>query len=94
MAGELGYFTMFFFYLIIYHSLREQESKNLPDWGKMEFYDYPPKPWSEVLSGASSQGRDLVAQLVRYESHERISAAEVGYKLTTSKLLPAINIML
>lgn len=45
----------------------------------MEFYDYPPKPWAEVLRGVPSQGRDLVERLVRYESQERMSAAEVHH---------------
>ncbi|KAK2768204.1 hypothetical protein FQN54_000056 [Arachnomyces sp. PD_36] len=52
------------------------ECKTLPDWGKMEFYDYAPQAWAEVLRGASTQGRDLVERLVRYESQERICAAE------------------
>ncbi|EAW07468.1 putative cell division protein kinase (Ctk1) [Aspergillus clavatus NRRL 1] len=53
------------------------ETAKLPDWGKIEFYKYPPKPWDEVLRGASSRGRDLVSKLVRYEGSERLSAAEV-----------------
>lgn len=65
-----------------------QESQNLPDWGKMEFYDYPPTPWAEVLRGAPSQGRDLVSRLVQYESHERISAAEVNYRSPNAEFVP------
>ncbi|KAL4900998.1 hypothetical protein BDW74DRAFT_160964 [Aspergillus multicolor] len=52
------------------------ETAKLPDWGKIEFYKYPAKPWDEVLQGASSNGRDLVGQLVRYESGQRLSAVE------------------
>ncbi|KEY76761.1 cell division protein kinase Ctk1 [Aspergillus fumigatus] len=52
------------------------EAKKLPDWGKIEFYRFPAKPWDEILRGASSKGRDLVSRLVRYESSERLSAAE------------------
>ncbi|KAE8153880.1 kinase-like domain-containing protein [Aspergillus avenaceus] len=52
------------------------ETKKLPDWGKVEFYKYPTKPWEDVLKGASSKGRDLVSLLVRYESSERMSATE------------------
>ena len=44
----------------------------------MEFYKYPAKPWDEVLKGASSNGRDLVSKLVRYESSQRLSAVEVS----------------
>ncbi|CRG89571.1 hypothetical protein PISL3812_06608 [Talaromyces islandicus] len=51
------------------------ESVRLPDWGKFEFYKYPAKPWEEIIRGASSQGRDLVGQLVRYESASRLTAA-------------------
>ncbi|KAL2004123.1 hypothetical protein VTN02DRAFT_6587 [Thermoascus thermophilus] len=50
------------------------ECVRLPDWGKMEFYEYPAKPWEEILKGASSKGRDLASQLVRYESSQRLSA--------------------
>ncbi|KAF7597544.1 hypothetical protein BBP40_000022 [Aspergillus hancockii] len=52
------------------------ETKKLPDWSKVEFYRYPVKPWDETLKGASSKGRDLVSQLVRFESSQRISATE------------------
>ncbi|OJD24980.1 CMGC/CDK protein kinase [Blastomyces percursus] len=51
-------------------------NKDLPDWGKIQFKEYPAKPWAEILKGASSNGRDLVSKLVRYESGERLSAAE------------------
>ncbi|KAB8073192.1 kinase-like domain-containing protein [Aspergillus leporis] len=52
------------------------ETKKLPDWGKVEFYKYPAKPWNDILKGASSKGRDLVSQLVRFESSQRICAKE------------------
>ncbi|RDW89914.1 putative cell division protein kinase (Ctk1) [Aspergillus mulundensis] len=52
------------------------ETAKLPDWGKIEFYKYPAQPWDEVLKGASSNGRDLVSKLVRYESGHRLSAVE------------------
>ncbi|KAL4762643.1 putative cell division protein kinase (Ctk1) [Aspergillus foveolatus] len=52
------------------------ESEKLPDWGKIEFYKYPAKPWDEILQGSSSNGRDLVSKLVSYESGQRLSAAE------------------
>ncbi|KAL5045300.1 hypothetical protein BDW71DRAFT_184043 [Aspergillus fruticulosus] len=52
------------------------ETEKLPDWGKIEFYKYPAKPWGEILQGASSNGRDLVSKLVVYESGQRLSAAE------------------
>lgn len=49
----------------------------MPDWGKIEFYKYPGQSWDEMLKGASSNGRDLVSHLVKYESSERYSATEV-----------------
>ncbi|PGH06705.1 CMGC/CDK protein kinase [Polytolypa hystricis UAMH7299] len=48
----------------------------LPDWGKIEFKQYPAKPWEEILRGASSSGRDFARKLVRYEGSERLSASE------------------
>ncbi|KAL3468015.1 kinase-like domain-containing protein [Aspergillus heterothallicus] len=52
------------------------ETKNLPDWGKIEFYRYPTKRWDEILPGASSNGRDIVSKLVCYESGQRMSAEQ------------------
>ena len=57
------------------------EARDLPDWGKMTFVKFPGKSWEELLPNASADGRDLVSQLVRYQSTERLSAAEVsGYE--------------
>ncbi|PWY77548.1 cell division protein kinase [Aspergillus heteromorphus CBS 117.55] len=52
------------------------ETQSLPDWGKFQFYEYPPKPWDDVLKGASTKSRDLVSKLVVYESSQRLSAEE------------------
>ncbi|KAL4970626.1 putative cell division protein kinase (Ctk1) [Aspergillus stella-maris] len=52
------------------------ETAHLPDWGKIEFYKYPAKNWDEILQGSSSNVRDLVSKLVRYESGQRLSAVE------------------
>lgn len=54
-----------------------QEAAEFPDWGKMQFYEYPAKPWSELLPKASQSARDLVSKLVQYESGRRMSASEV-----------------
>ncbi|KAJ5480273.1 hypothetical protein N7530_005782 [Penicillium desertorum] len=48
----------------------------LPDWGKVEFHSFPTQTWEDILPGASSNGRDLVSHLLRYESSERLSATE------------------
>ncbi|KAL2042423.1 hypothetical protein N7G274_004915 [Stereocaulon virgatum] len=53
------------------------EAKELPDWGKMTFVEFPGKDWGQILPNASAKGRDLVGQLVRYQSSERLSAEEV-----------------
>lgn len=50
------------------------EAADLPDWGKMEFKKFPAKPWSALIPKASSDARDLVSQLVMYESRLRLSA--------------------
>ncbi|KAJ5490882.1 hypothetical protein N7539_002449 [Penicillium diatomitis] len=49
----------------------------LPDWGKVEFFTYPPRSWQEILPAVSSKGRDLVSRLVRYQGSERLSAEEL-----------------
>ncbi|PYH99692.1 cell division protein kinase [Aspergillus ellipticus CBS 707.79] len=52
------------------------ETQKLPDWGKVQFYKYPAKPWDDILKGASTKSRDLVSKLVLYESSQRLSAEE------------------
>ena len=54
-----------------------QEAARFRDWGKMQFHEYPNKPWDELLPGGGPEARDLVAGLVRYESRSRLSAVEV-----------------
>ncbi|KAF3398168.1 Serine/threonine-protein kinase csk1 [Penicillium rolfsii] len=48
----------------------------LPDWGKIEFYAVPARPWEDILPAVSSNGRDLARRLLRYQSSERLSADE------------------
>ncbi|EFQ97845.1 CMGC/CDK protein kinase [Nannizzia gypsea CBS 118893] len=52
-------------------------AKGLPDWGKIEFKQYSARPWEEILKAVPQTGRDLVRQLVRYESKDRIAPCEV-----------------
>ncbi|MCJ1455597.1 hypothetical protein MMC28_005952 [Mycoblastus sanguinarius] len=52
------------------------EVKNFADWGKMNFKEYLAKSWADILPHASEMGRDLVASLVKYQSTDRMSAAE------------------
>ncbi|KAF2877792.1 kinase-like domain-containing protein [Massariosphaeria phaeospora] len=53
------------------------ESAHLPDWGKMQFKQYPALPWSVLLPKCSEDEIDLVSSLVRYESGARLTAAQV-----------------
>ncbi|PNS17573.1 hypothetical protein CAC42_8116 [Sphaceloma murrayae] len=54
------------------------EAAGYPDWGKMAFKQYPAKSWSDILPETSRDARDLISGLVRYESKDRLIAAEVG----------------
>lgn len=58
-----------------------QEADTLPDWGKMQFREYPPQPWPSLLPNTSDTERDLVSQLVQYESGDRMTAAQVRQTL-------------
>ncbi|KAI9674166.1 MAG: hypothetical protein M1817_001984 [Caeruleum heppii] len=53
------------------------EAAKFPDWGKMDFYKYPAKPWISLLPNASNSARDLVSKLVCYESSNRLTASQV-----------------
>ncbi len=44
----------------------------------MTFVRFPGKTWEEILPNASAEGRDLVSQLIRYQSTERLKAADVS----------------
>ncbi|MCJ1398210.1 hypothetical protein MMC11_001407 [Xylographa trunciseda] len=52
------------------------EAAQLPDWGKMRFYEYPPRPWEEVIPNTRQSARELVERLVRYQSNDRLTALE------------------
>ncbi|KAF2157926.1 cell division protein kinase [Myriangium duriaei CBS 260.36] len=52
------------------------EAGGFPDWGKMSFYEYPPRPWDDVLTRASVKARDFVASMVRYESSTRLRPSQ------------------
>ena len=55
------------------------EAKAFPDWGKMNFKQYPPKPWEKILPKAEPEAVNLVRRLVAYESNQRLSAEEVSH---------------
>lgn len=55
-----------------------QEAAKFPDWGKMQFYDYPEEHWGKLLPRVSEEGQDLVSELVRYESGARMTALKVN----------------
>ncbi len=54
-----------------------QSVKQFPDWGKMRFINYPAKPWSTILDGATNRAVEFVSRLVQYEGTQRMSAAQV-----------------
>ena len=66
-----------------------KESTKFPDWGKVEFYNYPPQPWMEILPEASDKACDLLNNLIRYQSTERFSAAKVEFFYMKIKVIPA-----
>ncbi|KAF2445507.1 Mo25-domain-containing protein [Karstenula rhodostoma CBS 690.94] len=39
------------------------EAAGFPDWGKVQFIEFPAKPWSTLLPGISDVEQDLVGQL-------------------------------
>ncbi|KAF2753695.1 protein kinase [Pseudovirgaria hyperparasitica] len=52
------------------------EAAKFRDWGKMQFFRYPPRSWSDLLPHASEVERDLVRRLVCFESGQRLSAVD------------------
>ena len=43
----------------------------------MAFIKFPAKRWEDTLPDANVEGCDLVSRLVRYQSTDRMAAAEV-----------------
>jgi hypothetical protein len=54
-----------------------QEAEKFHDWGKMQFVEYDPQPWSCLVPGASEVEVDIVSKLVTYESGSRMTAEQV-----------------
>jgi cyclin-dependent kinase len=54
-----------------------KEAKHFRDWGKIQFAEYPRRPWHSVLPSVAEPARDLVASLVQYQSSDRLSASDV-----------------
>lgn len=44
----------------------------------MAFRAYSPKPWTDILPGASPAAAELVQKLIVYESGGRMKAADVS----------------
>jgi hypothetical protein len=55
-----------------------QEAAKFPDWGKVQFYEYPEEHWGKLLPRVSEEGQDLISELVRYESGARTTALKVS----------------
>lgn len=77
LGSELALIQSIFKSLGTPNSSTWPESSGFPDWGKMAFQDFPAKPWSDLLPRASPSARDLVSNLVCYESSLRLSAEDV-----------------
>ncbi|TID22456.1 kinase-like protein [Venturia nashicola] len=52
------------------------DSASCPDWGKVEWVDYPTQQWSEIIPEVSEAGKDLVSKLVLYESGARLTSEQ------------------
>lgn len=46
----------------------------------MSFVDYPSKSWLELVPNCDSHARGLVAELVRYQSDDRLGAEGVSLR--------------
>ncbi|RPA92824.1 kinase-like protein [Choiromyces venosus 120613-1] len=53
------------------------EAANFSDFGKICFNDFPTQKWEDILPDAPQAARELVSELVVYESGRRLSASEV-----------------
>ena len=62
-----------------------KETAHLPDWGKMTFVQFPGRTWEEILPGVPPQALDMVSNLVKYQSTERMTAEEVRLVLPLGK---------
>ena len=47
----------------------------------MTFVTFPGKSWDEILPHAHAEEQDMVSQLIRYQSTDRLSAAEVNFPI-------------
>lgn len=61
-----------------------QEASGFPDFGKVQFHDFPRKDWRTRLPNASSEEISFLERIFQYESGRRISAAEVCLLLRTN----------
>ena len=52
------------------------EASSFPDWGKMNFRQYPGKSWDDILPKAGRDAVGLVSSLVVFESGRRLSAEQ------------------
>ena len=51
-------------------------ARSYPDWEKVTFQEFPSQGWEAILPGASATAIDFVANTVRFESTERLTAAK------------------
>ncbi|MCJ1432291.1 hypothetical protein MMC27_001647 [Xylographa pallens] len=56
------------------------EAAQLPDWGKMRFYEYPRRPWGEVIPDIEQTARELVEKLLKMLDYDALVDRETGTK--------------
>ncbi|KAF1848599.1 Mo25-domain-containing protein [Cucurbitaria berberidis CBS 394.84] len=67
------------------------EAENFPDWGKVQFHEYPAQNWSALLPTLSESEQDIVSQLVRYESGARLTASKQKSNLELTRSIKELT---
>ncbi|KAI5303702.1 hypothetical protein KEM56_007282 [Ascosphaera pollenicola] len=65
LGSELGLIKSIFTTLGTPNEEVWPSAKAVPDWGKMQFEEYPSKSWKGVLPGAANDACDLVSKLLQ-----------------------------
>ncbi|MCJ1421291.1 hypothetical protein MMC32_007653 [Xylographa parallela] len=56
------------------------EAAQLPDWGKMRFHEYLPRPWIEVMPDTEQTARELVEKLLKMLEWDALVDEQTGTK--------------
>lgn len=74
LGTELALIQSIFMSLGTPNHLNWPSAARCPDWGKMQWKEFDPRPWSDLLPNASTEARALASKLVCYEPAERLTA--------------------